>query len=180
MWKVTRVLPELFELNYASSYCVSIPCTRFCPIISDIQIERLENTKAKHKQAFPVLSALVLRTAKQLATGQGDSGIREVRILFNIDLHVVDRCRWQIVQRLGDFWSSCTQLQAQLKLVSIKFPLLVEETPTGLSATATIMFQSVKAKALISFILDTPVFSSWPMLIESMRCDVKVAYGPIE
>ncbi|KAF8139971.1 Spc7 kinetochore protein-domain-containing protein [Boletus edulis] len=162
MWKATKISPELFEFTYASSYCVSIPCIRFRPVAADTQIRRVENAKARRKQAFPLLSALVLRTANQLATQHGDQGIRE------------------IVQRLGDYWSSCSQVQAQLKLVSIRFPLLIEETPTGFSATATIMFPSLKAKALISFILDTPVFSSWPVLIQSMRCNVRVAYGPID
>ncbi|KAG8220070.1 Spc7 kinetochore protein-domain-containing protein [Butyriboletus roseoflavus] len=162
MWRVTRVLPELFEFSYASSYCVSIPCIKFRPVIADIQIRRAENDKAKHKEVFPLLSALMLRTANQLVTRNGDQGIR------------------QIVQCLGDYWASCSQLQAQLKLVSIKFPLLIKETPAGFHATAMILFPSVKAKALISFILDTPIFSSWPVFIQSMRCDVRVAYGPIE
>lgn len=180
MWRVTRVLPELFEFSYASSYCVSIPCIKFHPVIADIQIRRAENVKTKHKEAFPLLSALMLRTANELVTRRGDQGIRQVRISLDTNFYSADRRRWQIVQRLGDYWSSCSQLQAQLKLVSIKFPLLIEETPAGFYATATILFPSVKAKALISFILDTPVFSSWPVLIQSMRCDVRVAYGPIE
>jgi len=162
MWKATKVLPELFEFTYASSYCVSIPCINFRPVVADIQIKRAENAQAKHKEVSPLLSALVLRTANQLVTRHGAQGIRE------------------IVQRLGDYWSSCSQLQAQLKLVSIKFPLSIEETPAGFSATATILFPNLKAKALISFILDTPIFSSWPVLIQSIRCDVKVAYGPID
>jgi hypothetical protein len=180
MWKATKVLPELFEFTYASSYCVSIPCINFRPVVADIQIKRAENAQAKHKEVSPLLSALVLRTANQLVTRHGAQGIREVRISANTNLYAVDRRRWQIVQRLGDYWSSCSQLQAQLKLVSIKFPLSIEETPAGFSATATILFPNLKAKALISFILDTPIFSSWPVLIQSIRCDVKVAYGPIE
>jgi hypothetical protein len=42
------------------------------------------------------------------------------------------------------------------------------------------MFPSKKAKALISFIFDTRTFSSWPISIQSMQCDVKVAYGPVQ
>jgi len=115
----------------------------------------------KHKE-IPALNALMLRTAKQLVAQHEDQGIR------------------RIVQTLGDYWSSCSQLQAQLKLVSIKFPLSIEETPAGFSATATVLFPSHKAKSLISFIFNIPIFSSWPLLINSMACDVKVAYGSID
>lgn len=179
MWRVTKVLPELFEFTYASSYCVSIPCIKFHPVIADIQITRLENSKTKHKEV-PLLSALLLRTAKQLVTRHGDQSVRQVRISLNTSPYAADRRHWQIVQCLGDYWSSCSQLQAQLKLVSIKFPLAFEETPAGFSATATILFPSLKAKSLISFMFDTPIFSSWPVSINSVPCDVKVAYGPIK
>ncbi|KIK98328.1 hypothetical protein PAXRUDRAFT_823971 [Paxillus rubicundulus Ve08.2h10] len=162
MWKATKISPDLFEFTFASSYSVSIPCIKFRPVAADIQIRRTENAKTKYKEAFPVMSALMLRTARQLVTRAEDQGIR------------------QIVQRLGDYWSSCSQLQAQLKLVAIKYPVSIEEKPSGFSATAIILFPSVKAKALISFIFDTPNFSSWPMLIHSTRCEIKVAYGPID
>jgi hypothetical protein len=33
---------------------------------------------------------------------------------------------------------------------------------------------------LVSFILDIDTFSSWPMSIGKTKCDVEVAYGPIE
>lgn len=181
MWQATKIHPELFEFTYATSYCISIPCMRYHPIVADIQIKRVEkNAKTGHKEAFPLLSALVLRTANQLVAQHENQSIRQVRVSLDIDPFATDRRRWQIVQRLGDYWSSCSQVQVQLKLVSIKFPLSFEETPTGFSATAMIMFPRLKAKALISFIFDTPVFSSWPMLIQSTRCNVKVAYGPIE
>ncbi|KIJ21478.1 hypothetical protein PAXINDRAFT_159567 [Paxillus involutus ATCC 200175] len=159
MWKATKIFPDLFEFTYASSYSVSIPCIKFRPVAADIQIRRTENAKTKYKEAFPIMSALMLRTAKQLVTRAEDQSIR---------------------QRLGDYWSSCSQLQAQLKLVAIKYPVSIEEKPSGFSATTTILFPSVKAKALISFIFDTPNFSSWPMFIHSTRCEVKVAYGPID
>ncbi|KIJ68713.1 hypothetical protein HYDPIDRAFT_24966 [Hydnomerulius pinastri MD-312] len=162
MWRATKILPDLFEFIYASTYCVSIPCIKFRPVIANIQIKRTEDAKTKYKDAFPVLSALMLRTAKQLALQAEDASIR------------------QIVERLGDYWSSCSQLLAQLKLMAIKYPVSIQEHPSGFSATAMILFPSVKAKALLSFIFDTPNFSSWPVLIHSTRCDIKVSYGPID
>ncbi|KAF9229625.1 hypothetical protein BS17DRAFT_688618 [Gyrodon lividus] len=162
MWRATKILPDLFEFTYASSYCVSIPCIKFRPVVADIQIRRTENAKTKNKEDFPVLNALMLRTAKQLIVQPEDQGFH------------------QIVQRLGDYWSSCSQLQAQLKLMVIKYPISIEEESSSFSATATVLFPSVKAKALISFIFDTRNFSSWPTSVKSTRCEVKVAYGPID
>ena len=89
MWKATKIHPELFEFIYASSYCVSIPCINFRPVVGDIQIRRVENAKAKHKEVSPLLNALVLRTANQLANRQGDQGVREVRISVDINLYML-------------------------------------------------------------------------------------------
>ncbi|KAG9314627.1 hypothetical protein JVU11DRAFT_5432 [Chiua virens] len=162
MWRAIKVQPDLSEFIFASTYNVSIPCINFRPVCAQIQISRTEDIKTKTKEVSPVLSALILRTAKQLVTGDEGQSIR------------------QIIQRLGDYWSSCAQLQAQLKLLSIRFPLSIEETASGFSASAIVLFPRFKAKVLILFIFDTPMFSSWPMLIESMRCDVRVAYGPVD
>lgn len=85
MWRVTKVLPELFEFAYASSYCVSIPCVKFHPIIADIQITRVENVKMKHKEV-PLPSVLMLRTAKELVIQHGGQGIRQVRTALEISL----------------------------------------------------------------------------------------------
>ncbi|KAH7883876.1 Spc7 kinetochore protein-domain-containing protein [Phlebopus sp. FC_14] len=162
VWKATKILPDLFEYIYASCYCVTIPCINFRPVAADIQIKRTDLAKSKYKDPFPVMSDLMLRTAKQLVAQAENLSIR------------------QVVEHLGDFWSSCSQLQAQMKLMAIKYPVLMEENPSGFSATATLLFPSVKSKALISFIFDTPNFSTWPMLVHSTRCNVEVVYGPIQ
>ncbi|KAG2149678.1 Spc7 kinetochore protein-domain-containing protein [Suillus cothurnatus] len=166
MLQVTKVLPELFEFRYASSYDVSVPCENFCPVVKEVSITRVQSAKLKYKDAFPALSALILKTASSLIVRSG--GDLSVR---------------QIVERLGDYWSACSQLLTQLKLVAIKYPVAVTHSgddDSGFTATVTVMFPSKKAKALISFIFDTRTFSSWPISIQSMQCDVKVAYGPVQ
>ncbi|KAG2156535.1 Spc7 kinetochore protein-domain-containing protein [Suillus bovinus] len=166
MLQVTKVLPELFEFRYASSYDVSVPCKNFCPAVKEVSITRVQSAKLKYKDAFPTLSPLILKTATSLIT-QSDGNL-SVR---------------QIVERLGDYWSACSQLLAQLKLVMIKYPVTIthgDDDDVGFTATVTVVFPSKKAKALISFIFDTRTFSSWPISIQSMQCDVKVAYGPVQ
>ncbi|KAG1754974.1 Spc7 kinetochore protein-domain-containing protein, partial [Suillus paluster] len=166
MLQVTKVLPELFEFRYASSYDVSVPCESFCPVVKEVTIKRVQSAKLKYKDAFPALSPLILKTASSLITrSKGGLSIR------------------QIIERLGDYWSACSQLLAQLKLVAIKYPVAIAhraDDESGFTATVTVMFPSKKAKALISFIFDTRTFSSWPISIQSIQCDVKVAYGPIQ
>jgi kinetochore protein Spc7/SPC105 len=51
---------------------------------------------------------------------------------------------------------------------------------SGFNAMATIIFPNIKAKAYISFCLDSETFSSWPMLIGATKCQVEVVYGPIQ
>ncbi|KAG1864649.1 Spc7 kinetochore protein-domain-containing protein [Suillus subalutaceus] len=141
MLQVTKVLPELFEFRYASSYDVSVPCENFCPVVKEVSITRVQSAKLKYKDAFPTLSPLILKTASALITrSKRDLSVR------------------QIVERLGDYWSACSQLLTQLKLVAIKYPVAVthgEDDDSGFTATVTVMLPSQKAKALISFIFDT-------------------------
>ncbi|KAH7915151.1 Spc7 kinetochore protein-domain-containing protein [Hygrophoropsis aurantiaca] len=168
MWQATKVHPDRFEFIYASSYCVSIPCVKFRPILEEVEVKRVEKAKTKYKDAFPVLNALMLLTAKRLiSTTSNKPSVRE------------------IVEKLGDYWSSCAQLLSQLKLVAIKYPVSIEVIPdgggaSGFSATATLLFPEVKAKALVSFIMDVKTFSSWPMSIHGIQCNVRVAYGPVD
>ena len=65
-------------------------------------------------------------------------------------------------------------------MVAIKYPVVIKEIASGFSANVTVLFPPVKSKAIISFVFDSAVFSSWPVMIHSMRCDVEVAYGPLK
>ena len=42
------------------------------------------------------------------------------------------------------------------------------------------MFPKIKGKALVSFIFNLQAFSGWPLSIDSLDCEVQVAYGPLE
>lgn len=91
----------------------------------------------------------------------------------------------QVLERLGDFWSSCAQLRSQLTFLAIKYPLAVESVvdekdDTYLQATATVMFPSAKGKAFISFLFDRDTYSRWPLSVRSLKSDVQVAYGSLE
>ncbi|KAG6817627.1 hypothetical protein H0H87_006255 [Tephrocybe sp. NHM501043] len=97
-----------------------------------------------------------------------------------------NRTTRQIVHRLSDYWSSCAQLRAQLKLLLIKFPVEIEiikgspTEPLGYKAKVMIMFPSMKAKAFISFVFGEKAFSYWPVTVNSLEVEVEVAYGAID
>jgi hypothetical protein len=79
MLQVTKVLPELFEFRYASSYDVSVPCENFCPVVKEVSITRVQSAKLKYKDAFPALSALILKTASSfIVRSGGDLSVRQV------------------------------------------------------------------------------------------------------
>lgn len=167
-----------------------MPCVKFKPVVEQMDVRQMANVTTKIKDAFPRLSDLMLRMAKQTIIQEVEDStcVRKVTRLFSRSEGDTNLCLsgLQIVQRLGDYWSSCAQLRSQLKLVAIKYPLSVEITPpahdgtSGFIAVATIIFPNVKAKAFVSFILDMKTFSSWPMSIGAINCEVQVAYGPIE
>ncbi|KAF7978879.1 hypothetical protein HWV62_44371 [Athelia sp. TMB] len=168
LWHAVKIQSDLLELTYASIYCVSIPCKKFAPDVEGVEIQRLEKVSSKVKDAFPALTDLMLRMAKQ--TLLQDESILTTR---------------QIVQRLSDYWSSCTQLRGQLRLLAAKYPLEVtvtraENGTSGFKATATVIFRNLKAKALVSFVLDFKTFASWPMSVGATGCEVDVVYGPVQ
>ena len=73
----------MFEFIYASSYRVSVPCMKFRPLISDIEITRLLEDKTRYRDSFPVLSPLLLGAARSLVQTLGgdkskDVGVRQV------------------------------------------------------------------------------------------------------
>lgn len=94
-------------------------------------------------------------------------------------------CVPQIIQRLGDFWSSCAQIRSQLTFLKIKYPLALTLLPVknaapSLKVTATVLFLAVRAKAYISFVFDAETYTRWPLTIAALKTDVEVAYGGIE
>ncbi|KAJ3547716.1 hypothetical protein NM688_g5373 [Phlebia brevispora] len=168
LWRSIKLQPDLIELEYASRYTVSIPCANFRPKVAQLTISRTKGSKLRERDPFPQLTQLMLDGGRHVARDTSD----EVNIR-------------KIVQRLGDFWSSCAQIRCQLTFLSIKYPLSVQvlsddnATPY-LKTTATVLFPTAKSKAYISFVLDYNTYAHWPLTISSLKTDVKVAYGPIE
>ncbi|KAG6891055.1 hypothetical protein C0995_014144 [Termitomyces sp. Mi166 len=168
MFRVTQVNADMFEYVYASQFRVTIPCKSYAPMTARVNVERLDRAKSGFKDNFPRLTDFLLRMAKEEIVQGGKRTAR------------------QIIHRLSDYWSSCAQLRAQLKLLLIKFPVDIEiiqssqtESP-GFKAKVMVVFPSVKAKAFISFVFVGKAFSYWPVAINSLQIEVEVAYGQVD
>ncbi|KAI6137228.1 Spc7 kinetochore protein-domain-containing protein [Pisolithus sp. B1] len=159
--QIIKAQAECFEFVYGSSYVVSTRCVECRPVIGSVQIQKLP--EAQREEHFPAFSSLVLRTARELINRP----------------EVSDSLR-KIVEFAGTYWSSCSRLQLQFRLVAIKFPVTFRDIPSGFSADVTILYPSVKAKAVVSFIFDVANFSTWPLNIQSTKHDARVVYGPIQ
>ncbi|KAJ7823569.1 Spc7 kinetochore protein-domain-containing protein [Mycena olivaceomarginata] len=91
MFRATKVLPELFEYEYASQFRVSVPCRNFAPITANIEISRLQSSRSLPDD-FPVLSKYFLdNAARQIPKGK-----------------ITTR---QVVESLVDYWSACSQIE---------------------------------------------------------------------
>ena len=188
LWRAVKIQPDLLEFIYASTYRISIPCNKFKPLAEQLDIRRLDDIKTKVKDTFPRLTDLMLRMAKhRVAEEHGVTNIRTVSTQPRYQqFKPAVTLTIQIVQLLSDYWSSCSQLRLQLTLVSAKYPLFIDilrskqDDYTGFKATASVIFPSLQAKALLSFILDMKTVSSWPRSIGLIKCEVEVAYGMIE
>ncbi|KAF9452580.1 hypothetical protein P691DRAFT_772204 [Macrolepiota fuliginosa MF-IS2] len=162
---ITRVDESMFEYVYASYFKVTVPCRNFLPITSNVGITHVGDPMTKTKDDFPKLSTTLLQAAKALVHRLNPSSCKE------------------IVHELADFWSSCSQLRAQLQLLTVKYP--VEIIPVDSSgfpsfrAKTKVMIPTKKAKVFITFNFTPEVFPRWPLSINSLTCDVEVSYGPV-
>ncbi|KAI0666330.1 Spc7 kinetochore protein-domain-containing protein [Trametes maxima] len=168
LWRTAKHTLDLVEFVYAAKYHVSLPCKDYKPVFGQATVVRTKQAKLKERDAFPQFTDLVVRTARNLVAECGET--LEIK---------------QVLERLGDFWSSCAQLRSQFTFLAIKYPLAVEDlvdeqSQPMLRATATVMFPSAKGKAFISFLLDRNTYSRWPLSVNALKADVKVAYGEIE
>ncbi|KAL4246771.1 hypothetical protein ABKN59_009315 [Abortiporus biennis] len=167
-WHTDKITPNLMRLIYASKYSVSIPCVQYKPKVDQADIQVMGAWRTKERDPYPAFTQLMIQNARNSLTNLGVASPQ------------------RIIEILGDYWSCCSLLKTQLTFLQIKYPLLVEavtesrgqqQRSSSLKVTATIVLASVKSKAFISFVFDEKTYSQWPMSIESVECQVKIAYG---
>ncbi|KAI0080046.1 hypothetical protein K474DRAFT_1689475 [Panus rudis PR-1116 ss-1] len=162
LWRCTKISSNVVEFIYATRYQVIIPCLKFKPQVSKMSISRTKTSRLKERDTFPRFTDFMLEGVRHVVTTLSKPTTRDVL-----------RC-------LGDFWSCCAQLRSQLSLLAVRFPLemsCMQDEPLCLKASAAVLFPSLKSKAIITFILDMPTCSRWPLSIGSLKVEVEVAYG---
>ncbi|KAJ3567148.1 hypothetical protein NP233_g6546 [Leucocoprinus birnbaumii] len=162
---IKKVSENMLEYIYASHFRVTIPCNNYLPIASRVDISRIDGPGLRTKDDFPKLSQLLLQAAKVLIHHTQPISCKE------------------IIQYLSDYWSSCSQLRAQLFLLAIKYPVDIlpmdcEGSP-GFKARTKVMIPSKKAKVFVTFNFTPEIFSRWPLSINSLNCEVAVQYGDV-
>ncbi|KAJ3825277.1 Spc7 kinetochore protein-domain-containing protein [Lentinula raphanica] len=168
MFHISNVQPGIFEYTYASAYQITIPCRNYLPLVNQVGILRIPELRSRYKDEFPVMTQFLLSAAEEYIRGSKAPTIRH------------------IIQRLADFWTSTTQIRAQIRQLSMKYPVEIEtrEIPgrpfSEFSARAMVLFPTKKAKAYVSFVFDTDSFSRWPASIRSLRWEVEVCYGKLD
>ncbi|THU91653.1 hypothetical protein K435DRAFT_727026 [Dendrothele bispora CBS 962.96] len=165
MFHASKVDANMFEYVYAWTYRVSIPCKKYLPLVEKIDIVSLPEMRTKHKEEFPKLKDFLLSAAKHMIRNSGELTTR------------------QIVHKLADYWSSCSQLCTQIRYLSLRYPIEFEFSQSSTKpfsefrTNVPILFPSVKSKVVVSFVFNRDAFSRWPMSIKSLRYEVIVAFG---
>lgn len=91
LWHAVKIQSNLMELIYASTYRISIPCVKFVPDMSEFDIQRVEKVSSKVKDAFPLLTDLMLRMAKQVIL-QEKSILTTRQVLISLNEHACNQC----------------------------------------------------------------------------------------
>lgn len=81
LFRATKVLPELFEYEYASQFRVTIPCRNFAPIGAKVEISRLQPSRSLPDD-FPVLSRYFLDSAARQIPNRTGITTRQVGSLL--------------------------------------------------------------------------------------------------
>jgi kinetochore protein Spc7/SPC105 len=180
-FRVTRVDESLFEYIYASRFKVSIPCNNYLPITSNLEISHVVDATVI-KDDFPQFTNIILQAAKVLVHHSNPKSCKMVRLQIASISSILTAA--QILQMLSGYWSCCSQLRAQLRLVSIKYPieflLMDVDGMPGFKVKAKVMIPPKKAKVFVIFNFTCDVFSKWPMSVNLLASDVTVGYGPVE
>lgn len=178
--RIVHVTSNLFEFDYASQIRVSIPCNDFVPLVGDIIMHKLDSAKMSFQDPFPALGDHLLRAAVKHVASSRSQTISQVwpsEHFFPLSTHFY----FEIVRSLSDYWSSCSQIQSQIRFLHVKFPLEIipGPQPGDFRVTATVLFPPVKAKALVSFNFTGKIVATWPANISQLTWDVEVVSGPI-
>lgn len=91
LFRITKVVPELFEFVYANQVHISVPCRDLVPFPTKISINKWEQAPVE-KDDFPKLSEYWLRTApKMVATmklREGETSISMSRVRISLALPI--------------------------------------------------------------------------------------------
>ncbi|TDL28754.1 hypothetical protein BD410DRAFT_781291, partial [Rickenella mellea] len=168
LWQATQIHPHTIEFIYDNHFRVVIPCMKFKPVASRIDVFGLKGEMQRY-DPFPALTKYAIEHAKRLSFDDRPYNTK------------------QVLERLGDFWASLAQIRSQLKFLGIKYPLSIDtgtldgaELSGALRATASILFPKPMSKALVSFVFKSEMVETWPMSIRSIGCEVQVVYGTAE
>lgn len=82
MFRTTKVSANHFEYVYASLFRITIPCAKFLPIVSRVDISRVDKTRSKIKDDFPRLSDFLLSAARRMIVEGEDLTVRQVCTCF--------------------------------------------------------------------------------------------------
>ncbi|KAH9919107.1 uncharacterized protein B0H18DRAFT_1086728 [Fomitopsis serialis] len=127
LWQLRRLCPIFNPLREIPTY------------LTGVAVIRAKNFQVRERDPFPRFTTLALQAAQQMLTAsEGQLSVR------------------QIVERLGDLWSACSQLRSQFAFLAIKYPLSVQIAPSAeaslpdLLTKVTILFPGAHGKATVS------------------------------
>lgn len=147
-----------------------------------MDITRVGNLASRAKDDFPKLSHILLQAAKALVHRSKPSSCKEVSSISPLGVFALTTP--QVIHQLSDYWSSCSQLRTQLRLLTVKYPAEILPADSdglpGFKAKTKVIIPSKKAKAFVTFNFTPDVFPRWPLSINLLTCDVDVSYGPVE
>ena len=63
LWRTLKLDPSLVMFVYAARYTVTIPCMKFYPVLSKVDIQRVKGLRLRERDNFPQLTQLMLQGA---------------------------------------------------------------------------------------------------------------------
>lgn len=88
----------------------------------------------------------------------------------------------QLVRRAGQLWCAAQRLRAELRLVTLRYPVTYQSSEGGESMTAAIsvLIPSLKSKAELKFVASAEILRGWPSSLANADIAARTVYGSAE
>ncbi|WWD20877.1 hypothetical protein CI109_105354 [Kwoniella shandongensis] len=170
LWRPTKVQPNRLELEFDGEIGISFSCNDY---VSDIRTAKVEYLHERVKQA---------KRPGKISRGptptQGLFKMMEIAVREMVKMKAYQGLP-ELVQRIGQLWSTVQRLRAEMNYVNFRHPLTYQfdDSTSTLKAGVIMMLPLVKSKIRVEFMIGQECLWGYPESLAGTDIKVEKVYG---